>query len=199
MPRDYAKKNTSTGGKKRQNRRPNKRKAKTSAPRWLWLVSGALAGAFVMFLLHLNGLTPSQQAPITKSETTIVEAPAPAGSDDEQAISKPRLQFYQLLKESTVDVPEPDTTNLAKNPADEILYILQAGSFRSTEDANRMRAEIILMNLSASVDAVRGKNDQTWYRVMVGPFDSRSRMAKARSMLVSHDINPLLLKRSKDE
>lgn len=198
MPRDFAKKKT-TQTNKRQNRRPNKRKSKASVPVWLWLFTGALVGAFVMFLLHLNGLTPGQRPPLTKSETTLVEAPVAADGQSTTQTSEPRLQFYQLLKESTVEVPEPDPATINNQPTDRVLYVLQAGSFKNSTDANRMRAELILLNLNASVEQSLGSdNQQIWYRVMVGPFESRSRMAKARSILVSNDINPLLLKRAKD-
>ena len=196
MPRDFAKKKTTA---KRRNRRPNKRKTKQSVPVWLWLFTGVLAGAFIMFLLHLNGLTPSKQPAIPVSETTVVEAQPPADSQSEQAQSEPKLQFYQLLKESTVEVPEPDPAAIANQPINNTTYVLQAGSFKNSADANRMRAELILLNLNANVEESLGSdNQQIWYRVMVGPFDSRSRMAKARSILVSKDINPLLLKRAKD-
>ena len=196
MPRDYAKKKTTTKGR---NRRPNKRKSQTSVPVWLWLFTGVLAGAFAMFLLHLNGLTPSQQPAIAVSETTVVEAQPPADAPPEQELSEPRLQFYQLLKESTVEVPEPDPTAIANQPINNTQYVLQAGSFKNSSDANRMRAELILLNLTTTVEESLGSdNQQVWYRVMVGPFDSRSKMAKARSILVSNDINPLLLKRAKD-
>jgi len=167
-------------------------------PGWLWLITGALVGAFVMFLLHLNGLTPATPEPHAKTETTVVEAPAPAeNGDPQQQVSAPRLQFYELLKESTVEVPEPDPATIANTETEATQYILQAGSFKQSDDANRMRAELILLNLNASVEAATSENKQVWYRVMVGPFDNRSRMAKARSILVSHDINPLLIKRAK--
>lgn len=196
MPRDFAKKTNSSRGKKRTNRRPSKRQNKTQAPGWLWLVTGVLVGAFIMFLLHLNGLTPSQQEPISQSETTRVETAPPSTDQAEEGIPEQRLQFYELLKESTVEVPQPDPAELAaNNPTRDILYVLQAGSFKHSEDANRMRAEIILMNLSASVEPAG--TDPVWYRVMVGPFDNRSRMAKARSILVSNNINPLVLKRDR--
>ena len=151
-----------------------------------------------MFLLHLSGLAPSA----TNSP------PAPAASqpaaetgktpDNKDKPPEPRLQFYQLLKESTVEVPqvEPEAnTNPAKQ---DLLYVLQAGSFRDSTDANRMRAELILLNLEAQVEEVSLDNGDVWHRVVVGPYTSRSHMAKARSVLVSNDINPLLLKRAKD-
>ncbi|BFM05074.1 SPOR domain-containing protein [Halioxenophilus aromaticivorans] len=199
MSRDFAKKKPANTPKRR-NRRPNQRKAKSSVPVWLWLATGILVGAFVMFLLHLNGLTPSQQPKIVVSETTVMEAQPPANDETEQEQpSATRLQFYRLLKESTVEVPEPDPATAANEPANTTLYVLQAGSFKNSSDANRMRAELILLNLNANVEESLGSdNQQVWYRVMVGPFESRSRMAKARSILVSNDINPLLLKRAKE-
>ncbi|MEC8429713.1 MAG: SPOR domain-containing protein, partial [Pseudomonadota bacterium] len=76
-------------------------------------------------------------------------------------------------------------------------YILQAGSFRKREDADRMRAELIMMNLDAYMETNTIRQGEVWHRVLTGPYDNRSKMAKARSILVSNDINPLLLTREK--
>ena len=73
-------------------------------------------------------------------------------------------------------------------------YLLQAGSFKQQEDADRRRAELLLLGLEPRVEASSGDNGR-WFRVYLGPFDSRSAMAKARSLTAAQDIDTLLLKR----
>jgi cell division protein FtsN len=71
---------------------------------------------------------------------------------------------------------------------------LQAGSFRQREDADRRRAELLLLGLEPRVEEATGDNGR-WYRVYLGPYDSRAKMARARSLTAGQDIDTLLLKR----
>ncbi len=163
---------------------------KSQVPGWVWLFTGAILGGFIMFLAHLSGITPNTNTGNTNKSIAKAE-PKP-----EKTIPKPRFDFYKLLKESEVPVPEIDTsTNSTAAPVDQLEYILQVGSFKRASEADRLRAELILMNLDTQIEKVTVRNGETWHRVLVGPFQSRSKLAQARSTLVSNDINPLLLKR----
>ena len=73
-------------------------------------------------------------------------------------------------------------------------YLLQAGSFRQREDADRRRAELLLLGLEPQVEEATGDNGR-WYRVYLGPYSSRSEMSRARSLTAGQDIDTLLLKR----
>ncbi len=172
----------------RNNSRNNNRQSQV--PGWVWLFTGTVLGAFIMFLAYLSGIAPQQPA---KASTA-----APESVVAKPQVPKPRFDFYQLLKETEVVVNEPaPTTKTTTQPVEDQEYILQVGSFKKSADADRMRAQLILMNLEASVETVTVRNGETWHRVLVGPFDNRSKLAKARSTLVSNDINPLLLKRKR--
>ena len=72
---------------------------------------------------------------------------------------------------------------------------LQAGSFRQREDADRRRAELLLLGLEPRVEESKGDNGR-WFRVYLGPFESRSKMSKARSLTAAQNIDTLVLKRS---
>lgn len=202
MPRDYAKNKSASSSKRGSS---NSRGRKTASrknserrriPSWLWLFTGVVSGAFIMFLLHLNGLTPTAPPESTPPPKAANENPTKTAAEQPNQQPEPRLQFYQLLKESEVEVPEASQQAQQQQPQQNLLYVLQAGSFRQATDANRLRAELILLNLQADIEEVALDNGDVWHRVVVGPFDSRSQMAKARGVLVSNDINPLLLKRA---
>ena len=77
------------------------------------------------------------------------------------------------------------------------VYLLQAGSFRLQKDADRRRAELALLGLTAAIEETRGDNG-LWFRVYVGPFESRSAMARARSITAQQSIDTLLLKRPRN-
>ena len=75
------------------------------------------------------------------------------------------------------------------------VYVLQAGSFRAIGDADRRRGELALLGLESSIEQMN-TDTGSWHRVYIGPFDSRSAMAKARALTAQSDIDTLLLKRA---
>ena len=49
-------------------------------------------------------------------------------------------------------------------------YILQVGSFQRMEEAERVKAKLALLGLSASIQKVAVSGGDPWYRVRLGPF-----------------------------
>jgi cell division protein FtsN len=190
MSRDYAKK----------NRSPNRRRApaKPAVPGWVWLLIGGVLGAFIMFLVYLADVVP----PPAKTEQPAPEKPKVKRTQTEEDVPKPRFDFYKLLQESEVIVPatEPAQTveKIAQPQPDSMEYILQVGSFRNDVDADKLRAQLILLNLDARIEKVTIRNGELWHRVIVGPFQDQSRLASARSTLVANQYNALMLKRDKN-
>lgn len=192
MTQDFAKRPRRPAAKRKPAapKRAKTNPPKNQVPGWVWLFTGTVLGAFIMFLAYLSGIAGPPPEPTTASAT---QKPAPKSETP-----KPRFDFYQLLKETEVAVKDPPIETDSKNKAaDEQEFILQVGSFKKSADADRLRAELILMNLEAQVETVTVRNGETWHRVLVGPYLSRSKVAAARSTLVSNDINPLLLKRKR--
>jgi len=149
-----------------------------------WYSAGVGSGLFVAFLLYLitlpaEGPEPAETQPQAKAST-----PAPA----------PEYEFYEVLpnQEITIDV---DPAELPKARSESsVRYLLQAGSFRQATDADRRRAELLLLGLTPRVEETRGDTGR-WYRVVLGPFESRSAMARARSLTAQQDIDTLLIQR----
>jgi cell division protein FtsN len=54
------------------------------------------------------------------------------------------------------------------------------------------------MGYETNVEEVAAQNGDLWHRVQIGPFQSRSVVANARSKLISNGIEALLLKRKSD-
>jgi cell division protein FtsN len=188
MTRDYAKKHS---------RAPAN--YKTQVPAWVWLFTGSVLGAFIMFLVYLAGIPP-QPSTIADTLSELSETVAqPTSASASEGTPRPRFDFYQLLKESEVVVkPEPIPEQIAAGKAENIEYILQVGSFKNAGDADRLRAQLILLNLDTKVETVKVRNAETWHRVLVGPFPTRATMAKARGTLANNELDSLLLKRKAD-
>jgi cell division protein FtsN len=67
------------------------------------------------------------------------------------------------------------------------VYYLQAGAFRSENDAESVKARILLMGLSAEVQKAQA-NGSTINRVRVGPFKGIDAMNRARARLGEEKI-----------
>ena len=190
MARDFAK-TRKTGSraprKSKTSQRPSSRNTPQQGSRWRAYISGLLSGVFLSFLLYLGTLPPAANpgAGPEAAASTAVPAEPP----------KPRFDFYTMLPEQTIDGPvEP--AEVAKPPpgAAQVTYLLQAGSFRQREDADRRRAELLLLGLDPRIEETNSDNGR-WFRVYLGPFSSHSTMTRARSLTAAQDIDTLLLKR----
>ena len=107
----------------------------------------------------------------------------------------PRFDFYTVLPNQELDLnPDIEPADLEPDNASSAQYLLQVGSFRKPADADRRRGELALLGLEATVEPGDGDNGR-WYRVYLGPFESRSEMARARSLTAQADMDTLLLKR----
>ncbi|AZC28444.1 SPOR domain-containing protein [Pseudomonas chlororaphis] len=87
--------------------------------------------------------------------------------------------------------PAPPVAQVAK-AAPVTKFFLQAGSFRKQADADKVRAQIILLGQSVSVESGTVK-DETWYRVLVGPFSNREQLTTAQKQLAGAGFSNLLL------
>lgn len=72
-------------------------------------------------------------------------------------------------------------------------YYLQAGSFRSQPDAEKMRAKLLLNGLDAFVKPGEAKG-QMLHRVRVGPFYEKDQLNRARSSLKKRGISYMVLR-----
>ena len=196
MTRDYKKttkrsppRSSSRGHAKRQP----KKKPNQSPPGWLWLFAGVLLGILIMSLTKLSEIPSDQDTEMVDDSST-----DSADTDMGENGKKPRFDFYTLLRESEVIVPDtPDTSPSTQSANSNDVFLLQVGSFKSNRDADSLRARLLLLNLDAKIEKVSPRKNETWHRVIVGPFIDRSELADARGKLASNGIDSLLLKRKK--
>ena len=176
---------TARTANKKTNRRRKPTKKSQKAPLWAWIVIGVLLALLIALLIFLvnRGSNNSASVVTTKAE------PAPQTPE----ISQPRFDFYEILKEREVEVPDRSGEIEAAVKTDVEMF-LQVASFRNGDDADELRANLLLQNMNAFIERV-DSNGSLWHRVVVGPFESRSRMAKARSDLAAQEFNTLLIRR----
>jgi len=164
---------------------------------------GLIAGLFVAFLVFLQ-MRPQQ---MDGSQNVVLEKPAEAASRELHRVRekpippppKPRFDFYNLLPEMEVIVPEQEISGTqthegVKQVEKPGTYLLQAGSFRSQQQADQLRAKLALLGLETSLQTVSINSTQAWHRVRVGPFNNLKDLNEARSLLKKNGVDAILIR-----
>ena len=184
-------------------RRGAKRNGSGGIPAWFWLIGGILIGLGVAVFLMARGYLPEirQHLPSVDSKSAAPGATGPA-SEEIAEPKKPRYDFFTVLPEMEVVVPEQElsrkadkTSTLTDVSGDDARdsYILQAGSFRNASDAEQLKAQLALLGSVANVQEVT-VNGQTWHRVRIGPFKGAREANEMRRMLSDNQIETLVMK-----
>ncbi len=190
MAKDYAKK--SSGKRKNTKRSSTQRSAAKSSANGLRIyIAGVLSGLFLALLFYL-AIQPAEESPAT-ADRGKTEKPATAKP-------KPKFDFYTKLPEENLEIEvEQSPSRAAPTQSGDRVdleagdYFLQAGSFRLKEDADRRRAQLLLLGLEPTIRGSTGDNGR-WFRVFLGPFESRAAMSRARALTAKEDIETLLLR-----
>ncbi len=163
-------------------------------------VLGLAIGLTVAVGVYLYDRRPSariaqEAAPISSDDQRSNNKPAPASSQEAET----QFDFYEMLPKYEVVIPEKDGTKKAgAGPTTETVqkpgaYILQAGSFRRLQDADRVRALIALQGVESKIEKVTVDND-TWHRVRIGPISNLQKLEETRSKLRQSQIEALVIR-----
>jgi cell division protein FtsN len=194
MARDYKSRAHGGGGQRKEQK-----------PGWVWFIAGLLVGVFVSGLIWLK-VTPS--GPLLPQQAgSVKKKPAKAKPKEAQPDTpKPRFDFYTILPEMEVVVPDPveepeiktvEATGVAESspkPANAAAgYMLQMGSFRNYADADRLKASLALVGIQAEIQRVSIKGGDVYHRVRSGPYD-RVQVNALRAKLKQKKISSLVIK-----
>lgn len=156
-------------------------------PGWVWFITGLALGIFSSFIYYLWRDVPHDPAADDLVGKPTAEIPS-------NRVEEMTWDFYDIFPKSEVPIVEeyqPDGTKVTvKEPT---AYLLQAGSFRSLEDADRLRAELILQGLNAFTREIE-KDGEAWHRVLVGPIDSEIEMNRQKRRLAEANIASIPLR-----
>lgn len=175
-------------------------------PAWGQLLAGLTVGLLVaagVHVYHVASVPPSAVSPplVTEAEPVVEEAPADSG---------PRFEFYRLLPEMEVAIPDEEIEDLPPTaattppppsepatpaaPASPASYLLQAGSFQSFNDADRLKAQLALIGIEANIQSVELQGGETWHRVRIGPLSDGSDVTRMKDRLESNGVDSILLR-----
>jgi len=179
-------------------------------PLWLWLFAALAISGFVGLIYYLDQYEKAKSG--IQSQTS---APAAVEPENKQATeSKDKgtdFSFYKLLPSISVDVPKADSKASTDNRKHAVLsndkqsgdshsatpahsYILQAGSFRDFQEADRLKARLAFLGIEVHIEKVTLNSNDIWHRVRIGPLQSEREMNKIRSQLRGQQIEPVVMK-----
>lgn len=182
MPqKDYVKASRPKPKPKARNtaRKPaaNSRRA-AAAPRRPWLlllVTAILLSAFIYFLWFLNK-QPAE--PATQPPKPVVQV-----KKDELPV-RPTEEPYQYIKElENKEIKVEVVEQVQRGP-----FQMQCGSFRQETQAEAMKARIAFAGYTSAVRRTEGQNG-VWYRVVLGPYESRRQATADNNRLRQLGIN----------
>jgi len=155
-----------------------------------------MIGLFVAFLVYLKD-HQGVSGPVSVKPVLQKSAPPPPAKPVSEA-PRPRFEFYTILPEMEVPVQDEALPRRAarppKAPQEKGTYLLQVASFRSHQEADRLKASLALLGMEADIQTVSIDGKATWHRVRLGPFSSFSRANEVRQRLRAHDLDAMVLK-----
>lgn len=214
MARDYAK--TRNGNNKRRRSAPAAKKRKKNSkargtPGWVWLFCGLCLGLVIAAGIYVFGRPAGGSGDISVSGVPDAAEPATtdkqSGKSDkpEKKVEKARFDFYKMLPNYEVVVPEeeyteedgggdePETTAKVEAPG---RYVIQTGSFGDYGDADRRKAKLALLGIESEIKEVQLDDGRTVYRVHTQPVSDVDTLNKTLDKLRDNDIDTLVMRDS---
>lgn len=191
MARDY--KNTAT--KPKPKPRP--------VGSWVSFISGLGIGLVVALGVYFfghefsAGTRSTGENPPAAVEDTISSAGVNFEEQMDRALPKREFDFYKILPEIEVKVPEWEISNSSvreKSDFKQGTYVLQVGSFKQHKDADRAKAKLALRGIPAKIHRVVINGLDVWYRVHVGPYSDIENIQAMRAKLIESGNDFILLK-----
>ncbi|MCL1113732.1 SPOR domain-containing protein [Shewanella basaltis] len=195
MSRDYANRKP-RASKPRKSRAPQRKKAPAhNFPYLPVFVVLALVFGFGYFLWSINGSSETQVTePVQQPKKKTVQAEAAVPKTEPKKVAKPdpnalppmpqeEWTYLEELENKEVEIDLPATGVVSSG-----IYQMQCGSFRQESQANEMKARIAFQGMEAQVRRSEGANG-IWYRVVLGPFQSKREAETNRHKMQKSGIN----------
>ncbi len=187
--------------RKSPKKRASKKKTASSSIGWGSLMVGMLIGLVIGLSVYLftqfNNSTPNAttESPAPKPPVTTTKP-----SSSEASPEKSRFDFYTLLPEMEIFIPEQDKAAALRMPKLKRpgTYVLQVGSFRKFSDADAFKAQLALQGFEPKIQTITVDGNK-WHRVRIGPITEMPALNETRARLRQNDIEFMLLKIKSDK
>jgi cell division protein FtsN len=138
--------------------------------------------------------TPPPAAGDTGDSDDQADAPARTTAPANAATTEPKAAAAVTPATPKTDAPATKTADAATaSKANDTPYLLQAGAFGASGDAESLKARIALLGLGARVESadIGGK---TVYRVRMGPYGTASELADAKRKLAAGGLPAMAIR-----
>ena len=128
-------------------------------------------------------------------KNAVKPAPAASAPINPKTSTDPLGDLAKAKSEGKADTKpdvKPDVASSTPG-ADPFSYFIQAGAFRTPEDAEQQRAKLSLLGFQAKVTE-REQSGRTVYRVRLGPFDKKDEADKVKEKLDGNSIETALVR-----
>ena len=171
------------------SRKPSKNKKnspynpKSAEPAPKLAVKAKLIGILVIVLLaaFTYGLWFLKTSPITKAP---IQPKSQITIQKEQALPKPpkeKWTYVENLKTKEIEVGQYE---IKKNGP----YKMQCGSFKTSTQAESLKAKIAFVGIESKIQTAQGKNHK-WYKVVLGPYERKRVAEQNKHKLRKNKIN----------
>jgi cell division protein FtsN len=167
-----------------------------------WFIAGLAIGAGVV------GFFGSQDAQNIKQKIQARMGQVGNSQPTANPAPKPRFDFYTILPEMEVVLPEEDIPTPAKPepPTEKIanattshtptVYLVQMGSFKNYKDADRLKAKLGFLGIESDIQSVTIANAQgksSVHRVRGGPY-SQHQAQSLHQTLKDNQIRSMVIR-----
>jgi cell division protein FtsN len=173
-----------------------RRRQQQPASNFAWMLLGLALGLLVALVVYLRNDGTADSTPVAPPQPARAAAPR-APTDEPEPAGDDRFDFYDVLPQLEVVIPEVDSPPRADTPVRAVeepgRYVLQVGSFTALGDADRMQANLALLGIESRIQRVT-IDDDVYHRVRIGPIGDLEELNQTRRRLRDARIEWLLMK-----
>ncbi|MDD1612219.1 MAG: SPOR domain-containing protein [Methylococcaceae bacterium] len=173
---------------------------------WRWMLITALIIGFVVFLFYIASRGSKQTGPLQavnppvsgKTADGTKVKPEDKGKQKVEAVPEPQgpqFDFYTYLPKKEIVVPDHEINTRTREErvgkAKASHYILQAGSYKESAEADQLRAKLAMMGIESRVEKTK-VGSVVWHRVTLGPYTRMASVSVIRSRLRQNGIDVIV-------
>ena len=154
---------------------------------WVGLCIGLAIGLSVALAVHLHYQNKAPAEPEPAADAPPASAIAPTEESPPPADAGPGYDFYDMLPKQEVEVPQSEAAKSAGLALPKGDVTLQAGSFKNVAEAEKLQAQLAQYGIDAKIQRF-SLEDETWYRVRIGPIATVEQLETVRAKLAEAEI-----------
>lgn len=163
---------------------------------WKWMLITAAAILLVVLLARLGGMGHKDESLTTGGAQDQAQTePGKTPEQEEPAVKAIQFDFYTILPEKEVVVPEYEIKTLTREERTGQVktkqYILQAGSYNGRKEAEQMLDRLAKMGIEAKIQRAT-VGTTVWYRVKLGPFSQIASVNTINARLKQSHIDAIV-------